>query len=84
MVGGGKGFLSEMAPLSSTETYNEVTSSWRSGPELPIGIALGVLVEDQHGGVILIGGHASTMSDKTAYLDTMYRLKHAGSDLVNE
>jgi hypothetical protein len=69
-----------MDPLSSTEIYDDLTFGWRSGPELPIGIALGVLVEDQHGGVILIGGHASTLSDKTAYLDTLYQLKHAGND----
>jgi hypothetical protein len=80
VVGGGKGFLSEMDPLSSTEIYDDLTSGWRSGPELPIGIVLGVLVEDQHGGVVLIGGHHSTLSNKTAYLDTMYWLKHAGND----
>ncbi len=74
VVGGSHGFGRTIHPLQSTEIYDDVTSTWRSGPELPDGIALGVLVEDLSGGVVLIGGY----SFKIPYLDTLYRLSHAG------
>ena len=63
-----------MFPLKSTEIYDDVTFRWKSGPELPVGITHGVLVEDQMGGVVLIGGY----SDTIPYLDTLYHLSNAG------
>jgi hypothetical protein len=61
-------------PVTSVELLDERASQWRDGPELPTGINYAQMVEDPLGGVILIGGSSSTNS----YLDTMYRLAHAG------
>jgi hypothetical protein len=34
------------------------SNTWRSGPDLPFGIADAAIVEDSRGGVILIGGRS--------------------------
>jgi hypothetical protein len=37
------------------------------------------MVEDQNGGVVLIGGHKSS---STGNLDTLYQLPHGGQDVL--
>jgi len=49
-----------------------------AGPELPLGTHWSQMVEDQHGGVILIGG----ASKSTIYLDTLFQLPHGGQNAV--
>ena len=49
--------------------------NWRLGPNLPFGIKLAQLVEDNLGGVILVGG-----SSQVEIFDTLFRLPHAGDD----
>jgi hypothetical protein len=64
--------------LSSVEILDEGSNKWQTGPELPFGIEGSQMVEDQNGGVVLIGGHSSSV-DK---LDTLYQLPHGGQDAV--
>jgi hypothetical protein len=66
------------AYLSSTEILDEGSNEWRTGPELPFGIFYSQMVEDQHGGVVLIGGR----SPSTTHLDTLFQLPHGGKDAV--
>jgi hypothetical protein len=61
---------------SSVEILDEGSNEWQTGPELPFGIRNSQMVEDQNGGVVLIGGYSS----KT--LDTLYQLSHGGQDAV--
>jgi hypothetical protein len=75
IVVGGEG-KNDSDILSSVEILDEGENSWRDGPDLPFGIAGAALIEDPTGGVILIGGRSSTNS----YLDSLYRLAHAGED----
>jgi hypothetical protein len=42
--------------LSSGEILDEGLNEWHAGPELPFDIAASQMVEDQNGGVVLIGG----------------------------
>jgi hypothetical protein len=62
--------------LSSVEILDEGSNEWQTGPELPFGIRLSQMVEDQNGGVILIGGESSSVEN----LDTLYQLPHGGQD----
>jgi hypothetical protein len=62
----------------SVEILDEGSNEWRTGPELPFGISSSQMVEDQNGGVVLIGGSLSSVG----YLDTLYKLPHAGRDAV--
>jgi hypothetical protein len=64
--------------LSSVEILDEGSNEWQTGPELPFGIRLSQMVEDQNGGVFLIGGGSSTVGN----LDTLYKLPHGGQDAV--
>jgi N-acetylneuraminic acid mutarotase len=64
--------------LSSVEILDEGSNEWQTGPELPFGIAESQMVEDQNGGVVLIGGRSSSAST----LDTLYHLPHGGQDAV--
>ncbi len=64
--------------LSSVEILDEGTNEWRTGPELPFGIYGSQMVEDQNGGVVLIGGGSSSYDT----LDTLYQLPHGGQDAV--
>ncbi len=64
--------------LSSVEILDEDSNEWQTGPELPFGISSSQMVEDQNGGVVLIGGGASD-GDK---LDALYNLPHGGQDAV--
>jgi hypothetical protein len=54
------------------------SNEWQTGPELPFGIAESQMVEDQNGGVVLIGGFSSSAGT----LDTLYQLPHGGQDAV--
>ncbi len=62
--------------LSSVEILHEGSNEWQTGPELPFGIHISQMVEDQNGGVVLIGGESSSVSN----LDTLYQLPHGGQD----
>jgi hypothetical protein len=64
--------------LSSVEILDEGSNEWQTGPELPFGIGLSQMVEDQNGGVVLIGGYSSAVVN----LDTLYQLPHGGQDAV--
>ncbi len=64
--------------LSSVEILDEGSNEWQTGPELPFGIWLFQMVEDQNGGVFLIGGSSSSVYK----LDILYQLPHGGQDAV--
>jgi N-acetylneuraminic acid mutarotase len=64
--------------LSSVEILDEGSYEWQTGPELPFGIDESQMVEDQNGGVILIGGWSPSVGN----LDTLYQLPHGGQDAV--
>jgi hypothetical protein len=64
--------------LSSVEILNEGFNEWETGPELPFAIWQSQMVEDQNGGVVLIGGRSSSVDA----LDTLYQLPHGGQDAV--
>jgi hypothetical protein len=74
LVAGGSNGLRES--MSSVEILDEGTSEWRNGPGLPFPISYSQMVEDQYGGVVLIGGVVSTLGR----LDMLYHLPHAGID----
>jgi N-acetylneuraminic acid mutarotase len=75
VAGGCDGFFSY---LSSVEILDEGSNEWQTGPELPFGIRLSQMVEDQNGGVVLIGGQSSSVVS----LDTLYNLPHGGQDAI--
>ncbi len=64
--------------LSSVEILDEGSNKWQTGPKLPFGIGYSQMVEDQNGGVFLIGGYSS-LGEK---LGTLYQLPHGGQDAV--
>jgi hypothetical protein len=64
--------------LSSVVILDEDSNEWQTGPELPFGIGFSQMVEDQKGGVVLIGG----LSSSGVSLDTLYQLPHGGQDAV--
>jgi N-acetylneuraminic acid mutarotase len=64
--------------LSSIEILDEGSNEWQTGPELPSGISESQMVEDQNGGVVLIGGRSYSGYN----LDTLYQLPHGGQDAV--
>jgi hypothetical protein len=64
--------------LSSVEILDEGSNNWQTGPELPFGIFGSQIVEDQNGGVVLIGGQSPSVSK----LGTLYQLAHGGQDAV--
>jgi hypothetical protein len=64
--------------LSSVEILDEGSNEWQTGPELPFEIDGSQMVEDQNGGVVLIGGESSPVDN----LDTLYELPHGGQDAV--
>ncbi len=59
--------------LSSVEILDEGSNEWRAGPQLPLEIDDSQMVEDENGGVILIGGYSSH-----GRLDTLYQLPYGG------
>ncbi len=64
--------------LSSVEILDEGSNEWQTGPELPFWISSSQMVEDQNGGVVLIGGYSPSVDA----LDTLYQLPHGGQDAV--
>jgi hypothetical protein len=64
--------------LSSVEILDEDSHEWQTGPKLLFGIDESQMVEDQTGGVVLIGGLTSDDDN----LDTLYQLPHGGQDAV--
>ncbi len=64
--------------LSSVEILDEGFSKWQTGPALRGGISSSQMVEDQNGGVVLIGGYSPVVVN----LDTLYHLPHGGQDAV--
>jgi hypothetical protein len=60
--------------LSSVEILEEGSKEWQTGPELPFGVVYSQMVEDQNGGVVLIGGLGN--------LGTLYQLPQGGQDAV--
>jgi hypothetical protein len=62
--------------MSTVEIYDEETGKWRFGPELPISLCCGALIEDPVGGIVLVGGE----NRDDLYHDSVYRLSHAGPD----
>jgi N-acetylneuraminic acid mutarotase len=72
IVAGGQSYL------SSVEILHVGSNEWQTGPELPFGIEDSQMVEDQNGGVVLIGGQSSSVGS----LDTLYQLPHGGQDAV--
>jgi hypothetical protein len=64
--------------LSSVEILDEDSNEWQTGPELPFEISSSQMVEDQNGGVVLIGGYSYADDN----LDTLYHLPHGGQDAV--
>jgi N-acetylneuraminic acid mutarotase len=75
VAGGSDSFFSY---LSSVEILDEGSNDWQTGPALPFGIDESQIVEDQNGGVVLIGGY----SPSVGRLDTLYQLPHGGQDAV--
>jgi hypothetical protein len=75
VAGGTDGFFSF---LSSVEILDEGSNEWQMGPELPFTIDSSPMVEDQNGGIVLIGGYSSAVVN----LDTLYQLPHGGQDAV--
>jgi hypothetical protein len=65
VAGGNDGF----SFLSSVEILDEGSNEWQTGTELPFGINYSQMVEDQNGGVILIGGRSNSVDN----LDTLYQ-----------
>jgi hypothetical protein len=72
------GGYSNGSHLSSVEILNDGSNEWQTGPELPFGIVYSHMIEDQNGGVILIGGGSSSIGN----LDTLYQLPQGGQDAV--
>ncbi len=64
--------------LSSVEILHEGSNEWQTGPALPFEIWESQMVEDQNGGVVLIGGRSSGY----VTLDTIYQLPHGGLNAV--
>ncbi len=64
--------------LSSVEILGEDSNEWQTGPKLPFGIDGSQMVEDQNGGVVLIGGESPSVVN----LDTLFQLPHGGQDAV--
>jgi hypothetical protein len=62
--------------FSSVEILDEGSNEWKSGPELPKGIHYAQMVEDQNGGVVLIGGIGNFR------FVCLYQLPHGGQDAV--
>ena len=60
--------------LSSVEILDAGSQEWRAGTPLAFDIRASKMVEDQNGGVVLIGGNSKSIG----YLKTLYQLPHGG------
>jgi hypothetical protein len=67
------GYHDGSSRLSSVEILDEGSNEWQTGPQLPFGVFDSQMVEDQNGGVVLIGANS---------MDTLYKLPHASRDAV--
>ena len=72
VVGGYDG----LSYLSSVEILNEGSNEWQTGPQLSFGIRHSEIVEDQTGGVVLIGGEVYSFGN----FETLFQLPHGGQD----
>jgi hypothetical protein len=61
---------------SSVEILDQGAEEWRKGPELPMKMYEAKMVEDQKGGVILVGGYSNDIGP----LETLLHLPHGGED----
>ncbi len=66
------------SPRSSVQILHEGSNEWQTGPDLPFGIYWSQMVEDQNGGVVLIGGFSFEMS----LINILFQLPHGGLDAV--
>jgi N-acetylneuraminic acid mutarotase len=66
--------------FTSVEILNEGSNEWQTGPELPLEVFEPQLIEDQNGGVFLIGG--ASIREDFSYIDTLYQLPYGGQDAV--
>ncbi len=89
IVAGGLNGLNGDYIMSSVEILDDGSNEWRTGPELPFGIGESQMVEDQNGGVVLIGGESSLCavliggeSSSCIVLNSLYQLPHGGQDAV--
>ncbi len=64
--------------LSFVEILDEGSNEWQSGKRLPFGISWSQMIEDQNGGVVLVGGQSLS----NPYHDSIYQLPHGGQDAV--
>ena len=62
--------------LASVEILDQDAEEWRNGPDLPLEMYNAKMVEDQNGGVFLVGGHSNGVGP----LDTLFQLPHGGAD----
>ena len=60
---------------ASVEFLDLASNVWRLGPELPLQLMFGAIVQHPLGGVVLIGGLS-----QSGRLDTIYYLPHSGPD----
>ncbi len=68
----------ESSKLSAVEILDEGANEWQTGLDLSFGIDNCQMVEDQNGGVVLIGGD----SKPNRNLNFLYKLPHGGQDAV--
>jgi hypothetical protein len=61
---------------SSAEILDDGASQWRNGPSLPLEIGFAQLVQDDLGGVVLVGGQTKNGT----FLDTLFRLADVGDE----
>jgi hypothetical protein len=64
--------------IASVDILDKGSIEWQRGPELPFVIVECQMVEDQNGGVVLIGGESKSVGTH----DTLYQLPHGGQDAV--
>ena len=69
------GFSTNVGLTASVEFLDLESNVWRQGPELPVRLNFGAIVQHPLGGVALIGG-----SSPNGRLDTIYYLPHSGPD----
>jgi hypothetical protein len=50
------GLDQDMSPIKSTEILDLFALIWKPGPDLPVGLFSGVMVEHYDGGVVIVGG----------------------------
>jgi hypothetical protein len=61
---------------SSVEILDDGAGAWRNGPSLPVTLTAASMVEDNNGGLFLIGGYSFQYLQS---LDTIYRFPHSAA-----